>query len=146
MSLNATVQYMAITVTNPALADDILYFLLSNETNTYSARQLAGFFNVSEPDIQDQIREINDLKARWIYEIQYIGTSEKHYIIGNCKPQIKEYLKKGGFTKMRSNSFSFLLNPSFKKHTTLYNQHVYLFWVIAAVVLLAFVYIFTNVL
>lgn len=146
MSLNVSIPYhMPGTVTNPGLADAILHLLLSDETATYSAQSIADYLNVNKADIEEQIQEINDVKARWVYEIKYIDQSEKYYIIGNCKSHIREYLRKGGFTRKKDFSapFSLLLNPAFKKQN-FYQPPLSVLWLIAAAVLLAFVYIFTK--
>lgn len=148
MSLNVSIPYhMPGTVTNPGLADAILHLLLSDETATYSAQSLADYLNATKADIEEQIQEINDVKARWVYEIKYLDGAEKYYIIGNCKSHIKEYLRKGGFTKKKDLSapFSLFINPAFQKQP-FYQAPVSLIWLAAALLLLAFVYIFTRVL
>lgn len=145
MSLNATVQYMPVTITNPALADDILILLLSNETNSYSASQLASQLNSNPAEIETQIQAINTLKARWVYEIRYIGDPDNYYIIGNCKPQIREYLKRGGFTKTNKTfaALSFLSERGFKSRS--FASHLpYLFYLATAIIILFFIYIFIR--
>lgn len=90
-----TVQNTAIT--NPKLADRILRFLLSEETTAFPARVLSQRVLANTQEIEEHIAAINQVKARWIYEIPQPEGKESFYIIGNCKMHIKEHLRKGGF-------------------------------------------------
>lgn len=95
-----TVQ-MSIEISNPKLADRILNFLLSEETTAYPAQVLSQRVKADTAEVKEHITAINKLKARWIYEIPQPDGKDSFYIIGNCKTQIKEHLKKGGFQQLQ---------------------------------------------
>lgn len=84
-------------ITDPKLADRILRFLLSEETTAFPARILAQRIFANTQETEEHIAAINQVKARWIYEIPQPEGKESFYIIGNCKMHIKEHLRKGGF-------------------------------------------------
>lgn len=88
-----------MAISNPRLADRILRFLLSEETTAFPARVLSQRVSSTIPEVEAHIIAINQIKARWIYEIPQPDGKESFYIIGNCKMQIKEYLRRGGFER-----------------------------------------------
>lgn len=87
-------------ITDPKLADRILRFLLSEETTAFPARVLAQRILADTQETEEHIAAINQVKARWIYEIPQPEGKESFYIIGNCKMHIKEHLRKGGFQRL----------------------------------------------
>lgn len=91
--------HRSIEISNPKLADKILHFLLSEETTAFPAQVLSKRVWADAGEVKEHIAAINRLKARWIYEIPQPEGRESFYIIGNCKTQIKEHLKKGGFQR-----------------------------------------------
>ncbi|MBX3256009.1 MAG: hypothetical protein KF862_17875 [Chitinophagaceae bacterium] len=92
----------SMEISNPKLADEILHFLLLEETTAFPAQVLSKRVWADAGEVKEHIAAINRLKARWIYEIPQPDGRESFYIIGNCKTHIKEHLKKGGFQQAQS--------------------------------------------